>query len=205
MQWRMLRRRGGSASWTIVGDPAQSSWTDAEEASRALSEIISAAPVRRFRMSTNYRSPAEVFDLAGRVVVAAFPEADLPTAVRSTGIEPELLAIAPDELLNAVSKTVAELLGLVEGTVGVICPPSRRPAVDRQLERAQLADDRVVVVSPLEAKGLEYDAVLVIAPDEIVAESPGGIRSLYVALTRATQRLVTLDVGSAGGWRRSLE
>jgi len=205
MQWRMLRRRGGSASWTIVGDPAQSSWTDAEEASRALSEIIAAAPVRRFRMSTNYRSPAEVFDLAGRVVVAAFPEADLPTAVRSTGIEPELLVIASDELLNAVSKTVAELLGLVEGTVGVICPSSRRPAVDRQLEHAQLADDRVVVVSPLEAKGLEYDAVLVIAPDEIVAESPGGIRSLYVALTRATQRLVTLDVGSAGGWRRSLE
>lgn len=156
-------------------------------------------------MSTNYRSPAEVFDLAGRVVVAAFPEADLPTAVRSTGIEPELLAIAPDELLNAVSKTVAELLRLVEGTVGVICPPSRRTAVDRQLEHAQLADDRVVVVSPLEAKGLEYDAVLVIAPDEIVAESPGGIRSLYVALTRATQRLVTLDLGSAGGWRRSLE
>jgi DNA helicase IV len=205
MQWRMLRRRGGSASWTIVGDPAQSSWTDADEASRALSEIIAAAPVRRFRRSTNYRSPAEVFDLAGRVVVAAFPEADLPTAVRSTGIEPELQAIAPDELLDTVSRTVAELLGLVEGTVGVICPPSRRPAVDRQLERAQLADDRVVVISPLEAKGLEYDAVLVIAPDEIVAESPGGIRSLYVALTRATQRLVTLDVGSAGGWRRSLE
>jgi DNA helicase IV len=204
MQWRMLRRRGGSASWTIVGDPAQSSWTDAEEASRALSEIIASAPVRRFRMSTNYRSPAEVFDLAGRVVVAAFPEADLPTAVRSTGVEPALRAVAPDELLNALSETVAELLGLVEGTVGVICPPLRRPAVDRHMRYAQLENDRVVVVSPLEAKGLEYDAVLVIAPDEIVAESPGGIRSLYVALTRATQRLVTLDVGSAGDWRRSL-
>ena len=204
MQWRMLRRRGGSASWTIVGDPAQSSWTDAEEASRALSEIISSAPVRRFRMSTNYRSPAEVFDLAGRVVSAAFPEADLPTAVRSTGVEPELLAIPPDELLNAVSEAVAQLLGMVEGTVGVICPPSRRAAVDRQLSCAQLEDDRIVLLSPLEAKGLEYDAVLVIAPDEIVAESPGGIRSLYVALTRPTQRLVTLDVGSAGDWRRSL-
>ena len=113
--------------------------------------------------------------------------------------------VAPDELLSAVSETVAELLGLVEGTVGVICPPPRTPAVDRQLKRAQLEDDRVVLISPLEAKGLEYDAVLVIAPDEIVAESPGGIRSLYVALTRATQRLVTLDVGSAGDWRRSLE
>jgi DNA helicase IV len=205
MQWRMLRRRGGSASWTIVGDPAQSSWTDAEEATRALSEIIGAAPVRRFRMSTNYRSPAEVFDLAGRVVVAAFPEADLPTAVRSTGVDPELRAIAPDELLSSVSETVSELLELVDGTVGVICPPSRKSAVDRQLRCAPLSADRLVLVSPLEAKGLEYDAVVVVAPDEIVAESPGGIRSLYVALTRATQRLVTLDVGSAGDWRRSLE
>ena len=64
MQWRMLRRRGPSASWTIVGDPAQSSWPDAAEATRALNEIIANAPVRTFRMSTNYRSPAEVFDLA---------------------------------------------------------------------------------------------------------------------------------------------
>ena len=205
MQWRMLRRRGGGASWTIVGDAAQSSWTDPEEASRALSEIIGAAPVRRFRMSTNYRSPAEVFDLAGRVVVAAFPEADLPTAVRSTGVDPELRAVAPDELLSHVSETASELLELVEGTVGVICPPSRRSAVDRQLRCVPAGADRLVLVSPLEAKGLEYDAVVVIAPDEIVAESPGGIRSLYVALTRATQRLVTLDVGSAGDWRRSLE
>ena len=206
MQWRMLRRRGGSASWTIVGDPAQSSWTDAQEASVALSEIIGAAPVRRFRMSTNYRSPAEVFDLASRVVVATFPEADLPTAVRSTGIEPELRAVDAGELFSAVSQTVAELLELVEGTVGVICPPSRKLAVDRQLKCAPSGgDDRIVLVSPLEAKGLEYDAVLVIAPDEVVAESPGGIRSLYVALTRATQRLVTLDVGSSGDWRRSLE
>ena len=78
MQWRMLRRRGASASWTIVGDPAQSSWTDADEANRAIEEIIGTAPVRHFRLSTNYRSPSEVFDLAARVVVADFPEADLP-------------------------------------------------------------------------------------------------------------------------------
>ena len=58
--------------------------------------------------------------------------------------------------------------------------------------------------SPLEAKGLEYDAVVVVSPDEIVTESPGGVRVLYVALTRPTQRLVTLDVGeSAGAWRGS--
>ncbi len=62
--------------------------------------------------------------------------------------------------------------------------------------------DRLSFLSPLNAKGLEYDAVVVVAPDEIVAESPGGSRVLYVALTRPTQRLVTIDVGaSPGAWR----
>ena len=99
MQWRMLRRRGASASWTIVGDPAQSSWTDTPEADRAIEEIIGTAPVRHFRLSTNYRSPSEVFDLAAKIVVADFPDADLPTAVRSTGHQPRLLVpadAAPD-------------------------------------------------------------------------------------------------------------
>ena len=64
--------------------------------------------------------------------------------------------------------------------------------------------ERLWFVTPLEAKGLEYDAVVVVSPDEVVAESPGGVRVLYVALTRPTQRLVTLDVGeSAGVWRGS--
>ena len=64
---------------------------------------------------------------------------------------------------------------------------------------------RLAVVTSLESKGLEYDGVLVVDPDRIVAESPGGVRSLYVALTRPTQRLVTLDpAGAPAGWRRSL-
>ena len=65
--------------------------------------------------------------------------------------------------------------------------------------------DRILFPSPLEAKGLEYDGVVVVDPDAIVAESPGGIRVLYVALTRPTQRLVTLDVGGPGGWRRGVQ
>ena len=95
MQWRMLRRRGPSASWTIVGDPAQSSWPDAAEADRALNEIVGTAPVRQFRMSTNYRSPAEVFDLAAKVVVAAIPRPTCPKAVRSVGVEPRLAVAGP--------------------------------------------------------------------------------------------------------------
>ncbi len=202
MQWRMLRRRGASASWTIVGDEAQSSWPDAEESARALREIIGTAPVRRFRMGTNYRSPAEVFDLAARVVVEAYPGADLPTAVRSTGVEP-VLAVASD-LRREVVEQVEALLAAVEGTVGVVTPPSRRATVEADLAAADLPGaERVAVVTSLESKGLEYDGVLVVTPDDVVAESPGGVRSLYVSLTRPTQRLVTLDEGAPGRWRPS--
>ncbi len=211
MQWRMLRRRGASASWTIVGDPAQSSLTDTQEANRAIEEIIGTAPVRHFRLSTNYRSPSEVFNLAAKVVVADFPDADLPTAVRSTGHEPQLLMPAdaapenptmPAAMINIVQSLLAE----VDGTIGVICPPSTKDELATHLERAGLPGaERVVVITAQQAKGLEYDAVLVITPDDIVAESPGGVRALYVALTRPTQRLVTLDAAPDASWRKSLE
>ena len=211
MQWRMLRRRGASASWTIVGDPAQSSLTDTQEATRAIEEIIGTAPVRHFRLSTNYRSPSEVFNLAAKVVVADFPDADLPTAVRSTGHEPQLLMpadAAPENptIPAAMINIVRSLLAEVEGTIGVICPPSTKDELATHFERAGLPGaERVVVITAQQAKGLEYDAVLVITPDDIVAESPGGVRALYVALTRPTQRLVTLDAAPDANWRKSLE
>jgi DNA helicase IV len=203
MQWRMLRRRGPSASWTIVGDPAQSSWPDPPETERALAELVGSAPVRRFRMSTNYRSPAEVFDLAARVVLPAYPEADLPRAVRSTGVEPEVRTA--DALAAGVRDGVADLLTAVEGTVGVVAPPSLVAEVLRALDAtSEERDERVLVVTALQAKGLEYDGVLVIDPDAIVAESAGGLRSLYVALTRPTQRLITVDLRPDPAWRKHL-
>lgn len=207
MQWRMLRRRGGQASWTIVGDPAQSSWPDLAESEAATTELIGSAPHRNFRLSTNYRSPAEVFDLAAQVVRRDFPQADLPAAVRSTGIQPQLLSVPATGLLDELDRTIGELAGLVEGTIGVIAPPSRLNGLAvAELPSVNGHSDRVSFVSPLNAKGLEYDAVVVVDPDAVVTESPGGVRVLYVALTRPTQRLVTIDVGeSAGVWRESLQ
>ena len=203
MQWRMLRRRGAHASWTIVGDPAQSSWPDPAESERAIAELIGHGPSRTHRLSLNYRSPAEVFALAAEVVRRTFPTADLPEAVRSTGVPPELLATGPKQLIGTVVARAERLLDEVSGTVGVIAPPSRIARVREAL--APLASERLLVVTPLQAKGLEYDGVIVVAPDNIVAESPGGVRVLYVALTRATQLLVCVDPDPAGGdWRESL-
>lgn len=199
MQWRMLRRRGPQASWTIVGDPAQSSWPDPTESERALVELIGTAPSRRFRMSTNYRSPAEVFDLAARVLAPHFSDADLPRAVRSTGVEPELRVVPSAKLEGFLEAELHRQLGLVAGTVAVIAPPSRLSLAQSVVERIDNA--RVFCLTPLGAKGLEYDATIVLSPDSIVAETSGGMRVLYVALTRPTQRLVTIDVDAEGAWR----
>ena len=207
MQWRLLRRRGSQASWTIVGDIAQSSWPDLDEVGRAVRDLIGNAPHREFRLSVNYRSPAEVFDLASKVVKVAYPRADLPRAVRSTGHDPELLETSSSALVSDLVRVVDRMTDAVGGTVGIIAPPSRLDAL-RELLPPRLGTrmnpanlERVLFVSPLEAKGLEYDAVVVVSPDEIVAESPGGVRVLYVALTRPTQRLVAVDIDGPGAWR----
>lgn len=209
MQWRMLRRRGPHASWTIVGDPAQSSYPDQAESRRALREVIGSAQLRRFKLSTNYRSPKEVFDLAAKVIREIYPSADLPNAVRSTGIDPVRARTAPERLDADLRAQVLQIATQVEGTVGVICPPS----LVKTVERLALADEalfsleqRLVVVTALQSKGLEYDGVIVVSPDDIVAEAPGRERVLYVALTRATQRLVTLDIdrGEEPRWSRPL-
>lgn len=199
MQWRMLRRRGAQASWTIVGDPAQSSWPDEAETEQAITELVGHGALRTYRLSVNYRSPAEVFELAAKVVRAAYPAADLPEAVRSTGIVPELLSTAERDLGSTLTERVRDLLDEVEGTIGVIAPPSRQAAVAAAL--AGFDAERVLLVTPLESKGLEYDAAVVVSPDDVVAESPGGVRVLYVALTRPTQRLVTIDLDGPGAWR----
>jgi hypothetical protein len=187
MQWRMLGRRGSLASWTIVGDAAQSAWPDLAEARRARDEALRGKTLRRFHLGTNYRNSAEIFDFAASVVRRAVPDADLPTAVRRTGIPPEHRVVPPARLAGAVAGAVKGLLDLVDGTIAVITPDARRPEL-----AATATDTRVHVIDGMRAKGMEYDAVVVVAPDEIAAESSSGVRVLYVALTRATHRLVTV-------------
>ncbi|HEX5334312.1 MAG TPA: ATP-binding domain-containing protein, partial [Propionicimonas sp.] len=133
----------------------------------------------------------------------------LPVAIRTTGVEPLQLTARQADLAAELDRQVAALAESVEGTIGVIAAPSRLDSLSSlatsETGAIQANAERVVFLSPLNAKGLEFDAVIVVGPDEIVAESPGGVRVLYVALTRPTQRLVTLDVGeSAGAWRESL-
>ncbi|MFD8354863.1 HelD family protein [Streptomyces coelicoflavus] len=189
MQWRMVGRRGRHATWTVVGDPAQSSWSDPDEAAAARDEALGTRPRRRFELTVNYRNPAEIAELAAKVLALAMPGSRSPSAVRSTGVRPRF-AVVDESLAQSVRAEAARLLGLVDGTVGVVVAMNRREEARRWL--AGLGD-RVVALGSLEAKGLEYDATVVVSPAEIADESPAGLRVLYVALTRATQQLTVVS------------
>ncbi|SOD86216.1 UvrD-helicase domain-containing protein [Streptomyces sp. Ag109_G2-15] len=189
MQWRMVGRRGRHATWTVVGDPAQSSWSDPDEAGEARDEALGTRPRRRFQLTVNYRNPAEIAELAARVLALAMPGSVAPSAVRSTGVEPRF-SVVRDSLEKTVRAAAEQLLGMVDGTVGVVVAMNRREEARRWL--AGLGD-RVVALGSLEAKGLEYDATIVVSPAEIADESPAGLRVLYVALTRATQQLTVVS------------
>ncbi len=199
MQWRMVGRRGRMATWTIVGDPAQSSWPDPAEASRAREEALGDKPRHEFHLSTNYRNSAEIYDYAARYAERAGLHADLPHAVRSTGVEPEERPVG--HLESGVREAVTELAGAVEGTVGIVVPVARRAEVEGWLaswpEHAEAAaggaNARIAVLTGLDTKGLEFDAIVVVAPPEIEAESATGRATLYVVLTRATQRMVLVE------------
>ena len=223
MQWRMVGRRGRTASWTIVGDPAQSSWPDAAEAAEARAAALEGKDVHEFHLSTNYRNSAEIYAFAADYARRVGLDADLPDAVRRTGEEPRVVDLSlveegaqrpsrePD-LESATRAAVAEVADRVSGTVGIVVPAARRSEVNAWLaswpERAQDApgaraavdsrvapsgEDRVVVLTGLDTKGLEFDAVVVVRPQEIEDESATGRSTLYVVLTRATQLLTTIS------------
>ena len=211
MQWRMVGRRGRTATWTIVGDPAQSSWPVPAESSAARAEALEGKPIHEFHLSTNYRNSSEIYAFAAAYAQRVGLDADLPTAVRSTGVEPVEVVDAPD-LEAAVRSAVGDVVEKVAGTVGIVVPSARRSEVNAWLaswpEHAEHAsgaraavdssvtpsgDDRVVVLTGLDTKGLEFDAIVVVRPQEIEDESQTGRATLYVVLTRATQLLTTVS------------
>ena len=188
MQWRMLARRGRAASWTVVGDAAQASWSDLAEAGRARDEALSGQERRAFHMDTNYRNAREIFDYARDVILPLVPDADIPDAVRETGVDPVDLVVE-GSLASAAADAVDQLLGEVEGSIAVI---AARRWSERLAGLDGAGDGRVQVIDPLSTKGLEWDATVVVDPQGITQESPGGVRVLYVVLTRAAHRMHVL-------------
>ncbi|MET8250926.1 ATP-binding domain-containing protein [Micromonospora sp. NPDC005197] len=202
MAWRLLMRRCPSRSMTIVGDVAQ---TGALAGTPSWADALAPYVAQRWRLTeltVSYRTPAEIMAVAADVLAEIDPALRPPRSVRESGLPPWDRAV-PDEQLPAelVSAATREAAGLTEGRLGVIVPASRVDALGAALtaalpeatvgEHPEL-ESRVVVLTVAQAKGLEFDSVLVVDPDRMVAESPRGRSDLYVALTRATQRLGVL-------------
>lgn len=189
MAWRLLMRRSPTRSMTLVGDPAQT----AEAAGvGSWSEILEPYVADRWehtRLGVNYRTPSEIMDLAAAVVRAEHPDFEPPSSVRSTGVRPWIRR-ADGDLSEAVAKAVAELTP-AEGRLAVVAPRDLHRALAARLDGVTAGAEpdltrTVVLLDPRQAKGLEFDSVLVVEPGRY------GTSDLYVALTRATQRLGVL-------------
>ncbi|CAN5828418.1 ATPase AAA [soil metagenome] len=202
MQRKMTARRSLNGSMTVVGDLAQATgplaparWED------VLAHLPERKPARIVGLSVGYRIPAQIMELANRVLLAATPELRPPTAVRVGDAAPVVQRVPPGALLGAVAEATAKLAAeRSSGNVAVIVPDDLADDVSAALDAAGVdhgrasrtgLDDSVTVVPVGVVKGLELDGVVVVEPARIVA-APSGLRALYVALTRPTQRLVVV-------------
>ncbi len=205
MELRMVGRRSLSGSMTVVGDIAQATgpWAPA-----SWDDVVAHLPARRgwrrVSLSVSYRAPAEVMELAARVLAAALPGTIPPEPVRHTGHHPQIVA-AVAGIGAAVARTVAQERAAVaaseggeDGSVGVLVPADllaevRAALVAGGIEFGEVGagalDSPVSLLSLADTKGLEFDSAVVVEPARIVASGPHGMRALYVALTRCTRRL----------------
>lgn len=201
MQLRMLTRRSLSGSMTVVGDIAQATGTRPPSGWEEVAEHLpSGRPPRLVELSVNYRTPAEVMDVAGQVLGVAAPGVRLPRSVRSTGTRPEVVRVERRRLGVEVAERAARQAASVgEGTVAVVCPARLLGELAGALEEAGLPASHAVdaglgsavtLVPVVLVKGLEFDSVVVVEPAGIVEEV--GLRALYVALTRPTRRLAVV-------------
>jgi len=199
MQLKMAARRSLNGSMTVVGDLAQATgpmaparWED------VLEHLPQAKPARVVGLSVGYRIPAQIMRLADKVMAAVTPQLRSPRAVRLGDAAPSIVQVAPGDLAAGVADETARLVAELGGSVAVLTPDELVEDVSTALDAAGIAhgratrsglDDAVTVVPVSVIKGLELDGVVVVEPSRIVADEQLGLRALYVALTRPTQRL----------------
>ncbi|WP_433868986.1 RNA polymerase recycling motor ATPase HelR [Saccharopolyspora sp. CA-218241] len=171
MDWRVLMRRCPSRSFTVVGDLAQRRSAAGATAWGAMLDRYVPGRWAYRSLSVNYRTPAEIMAVAAALLAEFAPGVRPPESVRACGVEPWSRHVTEDALPTAVEEFVRDEAGR-DGTSVVIGPPDVPGAVPAS-----------------RTKGLEFDAVLVVDPGRILADGPSGAAELYVALTRATQRL----------------
>ncbi len=199
MQWLMLARRCPSGSMTLVGDFGQASRAGAlSDWDDVLANVNVRMPPRRVTLSVNYRTPAEIMEVANRLLPAAAPGIEPARPVRSTGAVPRVESVGADRVIGTAA-AAARRASTAGGTVAVIAPPALHGALAEVLrddgavaDSVDAIDAPIAVLVPLDAKGLEFDHVVVVEPAQLVSPDAAGLRLLYVVLTRATRQLVVV-------------
>jgi DNA helicase IV len=199
MQWRMLGRRCPSGSMTLVGDAGQASRPGAlGDWDAVLANLPGHQPARRVTLSVNYRTPAEIMVVANRVLAAAAAAVEPVRSVRSSGRAPRFEAVTDGDLVGAAADA-ARLAHDEGGTVVVIAPEELHPSLverlgdlDAAAGSAAALDAPVAVLTPVDAKGLEFDHVVLVEPVRLVTPDSAGLRLLYMTLSRATRTLTVL-------------
>ena len=203
MAWRLLARRCPARSMTVVGDVAQASGPASTTSWEQVLEPLAGDLWRLARLTVNYRTPAEIMAATAPLLAAIDPGQQPPLSVRETGVPPWRMTTTSNALPATLAQlTVAEATG--EGQLAVIVPDARvaelGAAVARHVPDVSFGANPdltspVVLLGATQAKGLEFDSVLIADPAAILAGSPRGLGDLYVAMTRSTQRLGVLHPG----------
>ncbi len=197
MQWRMLARRCPAGSYTLVGDFGQASRPGAADGwSDVLAQLTTHDAPRFVDLTVNYRTPAEIMAIANRLLGVAAPEIPPTRSVRATGVAPEFHRV--DDVVATAAERAREFVAH-RGTTAVIAPVGLHPAITVALrdvgavaDSPEALDAPVGVFDAFDAKGLEFDHVVVVEPADLVAPDRAGLRMLYVTITRATQTLAVV-------------
>jgi len=206
MAWRMVLRRNPARSMTVVGDVAQ---TGSPAGARSWKEMLTplvGSRWRQERLTVNYRTPAEIMTVAANVLASVAPDERPPDSVRSEGVPPRAIRVLPDSDLaacvaRAVGADLAELGGPDGGRLAVIVPDGLIARIGAAIpeairgDHAESLDAAVALLTVSQAKGLEFDRVILADPAGVIAQSPNGGHDLYVAITRATHRLTVVHEG----------
>jgi DNA helicase IV len=200
MELRAVARRCPSRSMTVLGDLAQATAPGAQSSWEDAVVHLGAPPTASIEeLELGYRVPAPILDVANRLLPEVAPGVPPARSVRREGAAPAVVSVPARDL---VDRTIDEVRGLAEtwSSVGVIAPAERVAVLGESLVAAGIefgTGERgglgavVTLLEPPEAKGLEFDAVVVVEPGEVFTDERGG-RLLYIALTRAVQSLTVV-------------
>jgi DNA helicase IV len=199
MQWRMIARRCASGRMTVLGDLGQAG-ASAPASWDEVGAHVGSSHVNIVELTINYRTPTQIMDLAARVLAVAAPDVAPPRSVRGTDARPVFEHARRESLSEvAVQAAVDAKRNVGDGKVAIITAPGLVEPVAvllgidlAKLDASALLDAPITVLATDDARGLEFDAVVVADPQAIVDESNGGLRALYVALTRSTQLLTVV-------------